>query len=114
MTILAFVKFSSNGGVFKTVNGGKSWKAVNTGVTKTDVRFLAIDPTDSRIVYAGTWGGGLFIPDLRRTVDACTREAGGRESVIVIIAGHVTVEMFDRRNTIARDDAQPYSDCGII
>lgn len=48
------------GGVFKTTNGGTSWKPVNTGLANTDIRSLAIDPTDTRIVYAGAYSGGVF------------------------------------------------------
>ena len=63
--------------VYKTVNGGRSWKGFNRGllppppviapgqVTATPghreaegwVGVLAVDPTDSDIVYAGTGGG---------------------------------------------------------
>ena len=65
--------------VFKTVNGGRSWRGWNRGllppppviapnqVTGTPgwrraegwVTALAVDPTDSDIVYAGTGGGGV-------------------------------------------------------
>ncbi len=37
-----------------------------------------------------------------------------RGSVIVIISGRVTLEMFDRCYTIDRGDARPYYDCDII
>src|SRR2546428_81874 len=49
----------TDGGVFKTTNGGGSWSAVNTGLTATRVNALAVDATTSpRTVYAGRGGGG--------------------------------------------------------
>src|SRR5450432_1915724 len=41
------------GGVFKSVNGGSSWNAVNTGLTNINVSSLAIDPTTPQTIYAG-------------------------------------------------------------
>jgi len=43
--------------VFKSTNGGGSWSAVNTGLTDTYGRALAIDPTTPATLYAGTEGG---------------------------------------------------------
>jgi hypothetical protein len=45
---------STTGGVFLSTNNGESWKAVNTGLTDTDVRALALAGTN---LFAGTWGG---------------------------------------------------------
>ncbi len=50
----------TDGGVFKSSNGGADWSAVNTGLANTDVRALAIDPQTPTALYAGTWGGGVF------------------------------------------------------
>jgi photosystem II stability/assembly factor-like uncharacterized protein len=47
-------------GLFKTTDGGNTWTALNSGLTITNVSALAINPTDSSIVYAGTRGGGVF------------------------------------------------------
>ena len=47
------------GRVFKTTDGGASWTKINTG-TNGEVDFLAIDPSNSQTVYAGTWNGGVF------------------------------------------------------
>jgi photosystem II stability/assembly factor-like uncharacterized protein len=84
--------------VFKTVNGGRSWRGANRGllppppvvavgqVTGTPgwrraegwVGALAVDPTDSRIVYAGTGGG------VRKSTD------GGRSWRTVLWHGRYT------------------------
>ena len=51
---------TGSGGVFKSTNSGASWSAANTGLTNTDVRALAVDPTDAMTLYAGTNGSGVF------------------------------------------------------
>ena len=38
-------------------DGGANWSAVNTGLTNTYVEALAIDPSNTSIVYTGTLGG---------------------------------------------------------
>jgi hypothetical protein len=43
--------------VFKTVDAGASWTAVNTTLTNLVVAALAIDPATPTTVYAGTDGG---------------------------------------------------------
>ena len=54
---------TSAGGIRRSVDGGITWSAVNTGLTSLDVGALAIDASGPQTVYAGT-GGGLF-----KTVD---------------------------------------------
>src|SRR5262249_45693573 len=52
------------GGVRKSVDGGMTWSAVNTGLTNLVVQALAIDPSRRQTVYAGIGGGGgLFKSD---------------------------------------------------
>ena len=48
------------GGVFKSVDSGDTWSAVNSGLTNTTIYSLAIDPTNAQIIYAGTSGSGVF------------------------------------------------------
>ena len=84
--------------VFKTVNGGRSWRGANRGLLPPPpvvavgqvtgspgwrraegwVGALAVDPTDSRIVYAGTGGG------VRKSTD------GGRSWITVLWHGRYT------------------------
>jgi Tfp pilus assembly protein PilF/photosystem II stability/assembly factor-like uncharacterized protein len=47
-------------GVFKSTNAGKSWNAINTGITCSSVYVLAIDPASPNTIYAGTRGEGVF------------------------------------------------------
>ena len=47
----------TDGGVFKSTNGGDTWSPINSGITSVStaaVRTLAIDPSNSNIVYAGS------------------------------------------------------------
>ena len=44
-------------GVNKSTDGGMNWKAVNNGLASKYVTSIAVDPNDSQVVYAGTWGG---------------------------------------------------------
>ena len=46
----------TDGGVFKSTNGGGNWNAVNTGLSDTYVAALAIDPSTPTTLYAGTYG----------------------------------------------------------
>ena len=45
-------------GVFVSTNNGTSWTAVNSGLTNTDVRALAVSGTN---LFAGTGGGGVYL-----------------------------------------------------
>src|SRR3990172_1379641 len=51
-------------GVYKTTNGGATWKVMNSGLTTINstklVAALAIDPTASSTVYAGLAGDGVY------------------------------------------------------
>jgi len=46
------------GGIFRSMNDGVSWEAINAGLTNRDIRALAIN--SSGIIFAGTYGGGVF------------------------------------------------------
>jgi uncharacterized repeat protein (TIGR01451 family) len=49
-------------GLFKTANGGISWDPASTGLDTLSTFTLAVDPSDSQIVYAAGFGvgGGIF------------------------------------------------------
>lgn len=52
---------SSPAGVFKSTNGGTSWVSASTGLADDlQVVALAIDPEDTRVLYAATRFNGLF------------------------------------------------------
>ena len=48
------------GAVFKTENGGESWTWAGDGIVSSDVRTVQFDPYSDEIIYAGTFGRGMF------------------------------------------------------
>jgi len=48
------------GGVFRTLDGGRTWQLINKGLRVLDVRALAIDPANPLVIYAGLENGGLY------------------------------------------------------
>ncbi len=58
---------SVSGGIWKTTNGGSSWRPINDFLPSLAVGSMAIDPNDAETVYAGTGesfaniqGNGIF------------------------------------------------------
>lgn len=51
---------SWGGGVFKSVNGGKTWSFAGEGLGVLYIDSLAVDPEISTTIYAGTHGGGVY------------------------------------------------------
>jgi photosystem II stability/assembly factor-like uncharacterized protein len=51
---------TTNGGVFKTVDSGSEWSAINTGLANVEINCLAFDPSAWTTVYAGTQGARIF------------------------------------------------------
>jgi ligand-binding sensor domain-containing protein len=68
----------TEGGVFRSTNGGKNWVAVNQGLTKLDVLALAVKGAD---LFAGTGGGGVYLSTNRG--DSWTSVASGLGDVAV-------------------------------
>ncbi|MHB9119226.1 MAG: WD40/YVTN/BNR-like repeat-containing protein [Burkholderiales bacterium] len=48
--------YASGYRVWKTIDGGTSWQASDTGITNSTVEALAIDPSNPSVVYAGSYG----------------------------------------------------------
>jgi photosystem II stability/assembly factor-like uncharacterized protein len=55
-----------SGGVWKTTSGGATWNAAGDAMANLAVNSLAFDPTNSRVIYAGT-GEGYFREVVRGT-----------------------------------------------
>src|SRR5919198_6268059 len=80
----------SGAGVFKSSDGGRSWRAVNSGLTgdhATNVEALAVDPKMPSTVYAGT-RDGVF-----RSAD------GGRRWTATLTGQWVSAVAIDPRRT---------------
>ncbi len=82
---------TENGGVFRSTDAANAWAAFNTGLTNFDVLDIEIDPTDSRIRYAGTFGGGVYdFKELERvtifpSAGLVTTEAGGQATFTAVL-----------------------------
>lgn len=47
-------------GIFRSTDGGETWEAMNEGLPFLNIKTLTAHPTNPDIVYAGTWGNGVF------------------------------------------------------
>ena len=48
-------------GVLKSSDGGDNWTPANNGLpTNTDIRTIAVDPSNPSVLYVGTFGAGIF------------------------------------------------------
>jgi photosystem II stability/assembly factor-like uncharacterized protein len=56
----SIVYAGTDGGVFKTFDGGANWSAINSGLTALSVSTLTINALNSITLYAGTYAGGVF------------------------------------------------------
>jgi hypothetical protein len=68
------------GGVWRTDDGGVSWQPVNDFLANLAITSLVIDPTNPKIVYAGTGEGFSNLDALRgagifRTTDGVNWQA---------------------------------------
>ena len=62
---------TSGGGVFKSINGGENWNAINNGfqVSFIEVSALVVDPLTPSTIYAATGGGGYVGLGVFRSTD---------------------------------------------
>ena len=51
---------TDNAGIYKSVDGGLSWRPAHDGLGTASVYSLVIDPTDPNILYAGLILGGVY------------------------------------------------------
>jgi photosystem II stability/assembly factor-like uncharacterized protein len=51
---------AGSGGVFRSSDGGASWRAVNQGLRLSGVTALIIDPTNAAMLYTALTGGGVY------------------------------------------------------
>ena len=47
-------------GIYKSIDGGFSWKPVQNGLTRARIDSLFMDPNDPRVLYAGGRNGGVY------------------------------------------------------
>jgi photosystem II stability/assembly factor-like uncharacterized protein len=51
---------TENAGIYKSIDGGVSWKPANSGLGRTSIDTLAMDSLDPRVLYAGTLDAGVY------------------------------------------------------
>ncbi|HEX2834514.1 MAG TPA: hypothetical protein VHW00_15995 [Thermoanaerobaculia bacterium] len=65
----------TNGGVYKTIDGGAHWDKVSAAIPTRKVYTLAIDPKNPANVWAGTSNGGVWLSTDRG--GSWTKKSGG-------------------------------------
>jgi photosystem II stability/assembly factor-like uncharacterized protein len=94
---------ATDGSVLKSLDGGRSWAAVNIAPTATLVGSLAIDPHDSETVYVGTEGGILKSRDGGATWRPANAGLFGKETVqeriVDPLVGYVSALVVDESNS---------------
>ena len=51
---------TENAGIYKSINGGSSWRPAQNGLGRARIDSLIIDPLDHQILYASTNMGGVY------------------------------------------------------
>jgi len=51
---------TKNAGIYKSIDGGASWRPVQYGMGEGQIGGMAIDPNDSQVLYAAIVEGGLY------------------------------------------------------
>jgi photosystem II stability/assembly factor-like uncharacterized protein len=51
---------TENAGIYKSIDGGASWKPVHNGLGRASIQTLVIDPLNSSVLYTGTIMGGVY------------------------------------------------------
>jgi len=51
---------TAHSGMYKSVDGGESWSAINNGIPGSSVYSIAVSPSDSSVVLAGVANSGLY------------------------------------------------------
>lgn len=85
-----------SGGIFKTINGGASWNLLtrdipfsSCGAFDVQGRLIAVDPTNSSIVYAGSHKDGLFK----------STDAGANWTYKGLASKYISTVVIDPKNT---------------
>ncbi|NQU29337.1 MAG: hypothetical protein HQ525_01580 [Anaerolineae bacterium] len=81
-----------NSGVYKTIDGGLSWRPAHQGLASAQVESLLIDSQNPRILYAGTMGGVFKTED------------GGEAWYRVGEGNYLLMDLQDHSHIYARDE----------
>lgn len=112
---------TNGGGVFKTTDGGTTWRAANSGLvahgTLVTATTFAFDPRDSNTVYAGTRGGLFKSADgggTWRSLNVARSGIDEDSSVGGVAIDPVTNDIYAGAGSIfrSRDQGQSWQDIG--
>ena len=71
------------GGVFRSADGGASWRPSNSGLTNLRVFSVAVDPTHPDVAYAAAFRGGYATGGVFKTIDGGTSWAAANDGLSV-------------------------------
>lgn len=89
---------TQNAGIYKSIDGGLSWKPAHSGLGRASIHSLAIDPLNPSLLYAGTLPAGLY-----RTTDAGQSwqvVAGGFDLNVKWVASLVVIDPQESRHLL--------------
>ncbi len=67
--------------MFKSTDGGATWRAANIGLPAMGISALAINPGTRTTLYAGTDGRGVF--DIEQVPPACVGDCNNDHAVTI-------------------------------
>ena len=92
---LATTDWQNSKGIFRSLDGGTSWEAINNGLTNFDVFSIAADKAGN--IYATTNGGGFYRS--KNSGDEWEQLATGwYETIAFNSAGHIFISGYDGYN----------------
>ena len=103
---------ATNGGIFKTINGGSTWNPIFDDMSYLAIGSISIDPTDENTIYVGTgdknFGGGSHIGNgVYKSLDAgSTWNQIGLEQTGIIT--ELVVDPVNSNNIYAATLGNPY------
>jgi hypothetical protein len=118
---------ATNGGVFRSINGGLDWASMNDGLTNLAVTSLTLD-TNGRALHAGTYGGGVFdydfstlsavsivqLPDDRERLPNLLAEMAAERSTRIAVGQRKSFLIAAAANTVGANGTFFRSDVTLI
>ena len=81
-------------GIYKSIDGGKSWQPILNGLASASIRTLVIDPLHPEILFAGTLLGGVY-----KTSDAGQNWQAVNNEIAITGDGSIGTIVMDRQDS---------------